>query len=66
MNNIDKHQKIREVNGEFTRLLIQYWDLLGRPSLSEFVTLLPIESALEHIERSTYLESDFRRMGPLN
>jgi hypothetical protein len=54
MNKDLDYKHISVVNGEFTRLLLQYWDLLGRPSLSEFVTLLPIETALEHIERVTH------------
>lgn len=53
MNRQLDYSRINVVNGEFTRLLLQYWDLLGRPSLTEFVTLLPIEAALEHIERAT-------------
>ena len=44
--------KITAVSNEFTRLLIQYWDLLGQPPLGEFIALIPIESALEHIERA--------------
>ncbi len=44
--------KIKAVSNEFTRLLIQYWDLLGQPPLEEFIALIPFESALEHIEHA--------------
>ncbi len=44
--------KIKAVSNEFTRLLIQYWDLLGQPPLEEFIALIPFESALEHIEQA--------------
>ena len=45
-------KKIGEVSGELNRLLIQYWHLLGKPPLSEFLSLLPIEMALEHIDEA--------------
>ena len=46
-------KKITAVSNEFTRLLIQYWDLLGQPPLNEFIALIPIESALVHIEKAS-------------
>lgn len=52
MNNThDTSDRLVNINSEFTRLLVNYWELLGRPSLSEFVSLLPIQVALEEIER---------------
>lgn len=38
------------VGGEFTRILISYWDLVGNPPLNEFVSMIPIHDALEKIE----------------
>jgi hypothetical protein len=45
-------QILNDVTGEFTRIIIQYWDLLGRPPLQEFVSMLPMEPAFQHINRS--------------
>ena len=45
-------QILNDVTGEFTRIILQYWDLLGRPPLQEFVSMLPMEPAFQHINRS--------------
>lgn len=66
MNKDLDYNNINVVKGEFTRLLLQYWDLLGRPSLSEFVNLLPIETALEHIERDTHQTMEIPHYRHLN
>ena len=41
----------KDVRGELTSLLLQYWEVMGRPELPEFISMLPIEPALEYIER---------------
>jgi hypothetical protein len=41
---------LREVEGEITRILIQYWYLLGKPPVSEFLATLPIASGIAFIE----------------
>jgi len=50
-------QSVNEVHGELTRLLLQYWEIMGRPGLPEFMSLLPIEPALEYIERAGIKEN---------
>ena len=45
-------QILNDVTGEFTRIILQYWDLLGRPPLQDFVSMLPMEPAFQHINRS--------------
>ena len=49
MNTKTEIDRLNQVTGEFTRIMILYWDMLGRPPMSEFLTLLPMEPALEHI-----------------
>jgi hypothetical protein len=56
MSRIKMEQSVNEVHGELTRLLLQYWEIMGRPGLPEFMSLLPIEPALEHIERTRIKE----------
>ncbi len=43
--------------GEFTRLLVQYWHSLGRPSLQDFVSRLPMETAFEKISAASMDDS---------
>lgn len=52
MNQMKRVQSINEVHGEITRILLQYWEIMGRPELAEFMSLIPIEPALEYIERT--------------
>jgi hypothetical protein len=54
--------RLNQVAGEFTRIMLIYWDMLGKPPLSEFLSLLPMGPALEHINDS--LESGSKP--PLN
>ena len=56
MNTNAELEKLNQVAGEFTRIMIIYWDMLGKPPLTEFLSLLPMEPALEHINQS--LQSD--------
>ena len=49
---------VNEIHGEITRLLLQYWEISGKPDLAEFLGLIPLEPALEYIERSSIRESD--------
>ena len=58
MNTKTEIDRLNQVTGEFTRIMILYWDMLGRPPMSEFLTLLPMEPALEHINKSSdYVQS---------
>jgi hypothetical protein len=50
INKDDVSSRLKVLNGEFTTLLLNYWELLGSPPLNEFVSMLPIHDALEHIE----------------
>jgi len=52
MNTKLEIDRLNQVTGEFTRLMIVYWDMLGKPPMNEFLTLLPMEPALEHINKS--------------
>lgn len=52
MNTNSELEKLTQVAGEFTRIMIIYWDMLGKPPLTEFLSLLPMEPALEHINQS--------------
>jgi hypothetical protein len=49
--------KLNQVTGEFTRIMILYWDMLGKPPLNEFLSLLPIEPVLEYINNSGQWDS---------
>ena len=53
MNTKSEIDRLNQVTGEFTRIMILYWDMLGRPPMSEFLTLLPMEPAIEHINKSS-------------
>lgn len=52
MNTKSEHEKLNQVADDFTRIMITYWDMLGKSPLTEFLSLLPIEPALEHINQS--------------
>lgn len=52
MSQLKANPAIKEVHGELTRLLLLYWEIMGRPDLSEFMALIPMEPALEYIEKS--------------
>jgi hypothetical protein len=52
MNTNSELERLNQVAGEFTRIMIVYWDMLGKPPLTEFLSLLPMEPALEHINKS--------------
>jgi hypothetical protein len=62
MNNNTEADRLNQVAGEFTRVMLMYWDMLGKPPLSEFLSLLPMGPALEHINNSLELD----RKPPLN
>jgi hypothetical protein len=51
MSSQSEMNKLDQVTGEFTRLMIVYWDMLGKPPLAEFLSLLPLDPALEHIKK---------------
>ena len=53
MNTNGEGDKLNQVTGEFTRIMILYWDMLGKPPLNEFLSLLPIEPVLEYINKSS-------------
>jgi len=52
MTHIKIDPKLNEVHGELTRLLLLYWEIMGRPDLPEFISLIPMDPALEHIEKA--------------
>ncbi|MEY2696597.1 MAG: hypothetical protein RL333_735 [Pseudomonadota bacterium] len=54
---VNRDRVVNEIHGEITRLLLQYWEVSGKPDLAEFMALIPIEPALEYIERSNIRES---------
>ena len=43
-------RRVDAVAGEFTRLLLSYWELVGHPPLQEFVSMIPIQEAIMQIE----------------
>lgn len=50
MKYLSEKDHLRAVEGEITRILIQYWYLLGKPPLTEFLASLPIASGIAFIE----------------